>query len=85
MAQQQRNSWQEFVHLLDEFRQNLEKLETGLGLVTIGPEESNGKSLACQTISTVFLNILDIWIDVIGTIKTHSPGEQFCYSETICF
>jgi hypothetical protein len=75
MAQEHQPSWQEFMQVHDEIRQNLEKLGSATKHLGKNPEGSEDRRILCDAIHSVFSTLLDIWMDAIATIK-ESPKRM---------
>ncbi|KAH8591671.1 hypothetical protein B0O99DRAFT_744349 [Bisporella sp. PMI_857] len=74
MTQQYLKNWQSFVDLLREARQKLEKLEAVMKRLREDPDDSSRYNLLGDTISAVFLILLELFVDILSTMRRNPFG-----------
>ena len=70
MTQEAQKDWQEFVEKFDDIRLCLLKLKVSSPLIN-KVTESNAQYRLAETVSRVLLLMIDLWIEVIGTVKSN--------------
>lgn len=61
--------------MLDEVRRKLEKLEGGAKWLDENSEESDGYNLLGDTISTTFLVLLELCVEILSTMRKKPLGK----------